>query len=275
MAGGLPETRSLKLERKGGRLHVTLDSPETRNSLGEEMIAELVSVVDRVRDDRSIRALVLRGAGGTFCAGGDIKGFRRMIELPAPKAGEVDAIAERNRRFGDFLIAIDGLPQTVVAVIEGAAFGGGLGLACVADVAIATRDARFALSETGLGVPPAQIAPFVVRRVGLSQARRLALTGARLDGAEAFSIGLVHFVCDGGEALEATLARLLKELGRCGPEANAATKAILRMTLERPLPELLDFAAGAFAQCLRGAEGKEGVAAFIEKRPARWVETVD
>jgi isohexenylglutaconyl-CoA hydratase len=266
---------TLLLKRTGGCFHVTLNRPEARNALSEEMVDELRAVAIGIAEDPSIRALVLRGAGGTFCAGGDIKGFRASFETPPPKLGEPDPIATHNRRFGEFLTVLDSLPQTVVAVVEGMAFGGGFGLACIADVTIATSDARFALSETTLGVIPAQIAPFVVRRIGLSQARRLALTAARLDGTAALAIGLVHMIASGGPELEATLARVLTDLGRCAPGANAATKAILRMSAERPLAQVLDDAATQFALCLRGDEGRDGVAAFIEKRPARWVETFE
>jgi len=264
--------QTLLVARKGGHLHVTLNRPESRNALSEEMVDELAALVHEVAADASLRSLVLRGAGGSFCAGGDIKGFRASFEAAAPAPGEADPIARHNRRFGDFLMALDRMPQTVIAVVEGMAMGGGVGLACVADVVLAAADARFALSETSLGIVPAQIAPFVMRRVGLSQARRLALTGARLDGAAALAVGLVHILAEKGPALEAALARVLADLGRCAPGANAATKAVLRLGAELSLPEVLDFAAQEFARCLRGPEGREGVAAFLEKRPANWVE---
>lgn len=261
--------KTLLVARKGGHLHVTLNRPDSRNALSEEMVEELSALAAAVARDVEVRSLVLRGAGGTFCAGGDIKGFRTHLQATA------ETVARNNRRFGDVLIALDALPQVVVAVVEGMAMGGGVGLACIADVVLAAEDARFALSETSLGIVPAQIAPFVVRRIGLSQARRLALTGARPDGAAALAVGLAHVTAAPGAALDAALNRILNDLGRCAPGANAATKAVLRLTAERPLPEVLDFAAQEFARCLRGEEGREGVAAFLEKRPAAWVERAE
>ena len=275
MAAKLPTCESLLLRRDDSRLYVTLNRPETRNALGGDMVGELLAVIDAIEDDRSIRTVILRGADGTFCAGGDIRGFRASFEAPKPAGAEKDPIAINNRRFGDFLIRWNRLPQTVVAVIEGAAFGGGLGLACVNDVAIAKADTRFALSETGLGIPPAQIAPFVVQRLGLTTARRLMLTGARFDGRHAHQVGLVHFVCDDDAALDATLTEVLNGIGRCAPGANAATKDILHSLGEMPLTDVLDRAADHFADQMRGPEGREGVAAFLEKRRAAWVEKLD
>lgn len=268
----LPDCKTLLLAREGSVLRVTINRPETRNALTGEVVEELAAVADAAGADASLRTVVLRGADHTFCAGGDIKGFRESFEAPSPVAGERDPIAVRNRSFGDFLIKFNSLPQTVVGVIEGAAFGGGLGLVCVTDIAICALDTKFALSETGLGIPPAQIAPFVVQRVGLTNARRIALSGARFEGAHAKELGLVHFAEADAAAVEARLDEVLKQINRCAPGANAATKKIILESLSLPLSDVLDGAADAFARQLRGAEGKEGVRAFLEKRPASWVE---
>jgi isohexenylglutaconyl-CoA hydratase len=268
----LPKFENLRVERCGPRLHVTLNRPEARNALSREMVAELLAVADFLDKDREIGAVVLRGAGGVFCAGGDIKGFKASLEAPKPKRGKPDPIAINNRRFGKFLVRFNGLPQTVVAVVEGAAIAGGLGLMSVADVVIATADAKFALTETSLGIPPAQIAPFVAARIGVPKARLLALTGARFDAHEAARLGLVDIVCDDAPALEATLKEILVDIGRCAPGANAATKRLLLASLTTPREKLLDRAAKDFAVCLRGEEGCEGVSAFLEKRSTRWAE---
>ncbi|OGI62401.1 MAG: enoyl-CoA hydratase [Candidatus Muproteobacteria bacterium RBG_16_60_9] len=270
MTTSLPHCQTLQLDLKGPHLHVTLNRPESRNALTEEMVRELLAVIDAITDDRDVRSVVLRGAGGTFCSGGDIKGFQTSFSAPAPAGGERDPIAANNRRFGEFMTRMNSLPQTVVAVVEGSAFGGGLGLVCVSDVAICHADTRFAISETGLGIPPAQIAPFIAQRIGLTQARRLALTGERFDGREAGRLGLVHFVCDDTAALEQRLAQVLENIGRCAPGANAATKAILLASTEQPLAQVLDDAAQAFADALRGPEGGEGVNAYLEKRRPAW-----
>lgn len=265
----LPACEHLALRRRGPHLHVTLNRPAARNALTDDMIGELLQVLDAIAEDRSITSLVLRGAGGTFCAGGDIKGFQAAFSEP-PTSGAPDPIAINNRRFGEFMTRINSAPQTVVAVVEGAAFGGGLGLVCASDVALCHADTRFALSETGLGIPPAQIAPFVVQRVGLTAARRLALTGMRFDGREAGRLGLVHVVCEDDAALEQRLNDVLEQIATCAPGANAATKQILLASTAKPLPEVLDAAAQAFAACLRSPEGHEGVSAFLQKRRPVW-----
>jgi isohexenylglutaconyl-CoA hydratase len=266
----LPKFENLLVERRGPRLYVTLNRPEARNALSREMVAELLAVAELLENDREIGAVVLRGAGGVFCAGGDIKGFKASFEVSKPKRGKPDPIAVNNRRFGKFLSLFSTLPQTVVAAVEGAAIAGGLGLMSVADVVIATAEAKFALTETSLGIPPAQIAPFVAARIGVPKARFLALTGARFGAREAATIGLVDLVCDDAAALETTLKKILADIGRCAPGANATTKRLLLASLTTPREKLLDRAAKDFAACLRNEEGREGVSAFLEKRLARW-----
>jgi isohexenylglutaconyl-CoA hydratase len=263
----LPSTHSLILARDGGVLKIWLNRPETKNALSKEMTDELNLVLDNVRDDRSIRTIVLRGSGGVFCAGGDIKSFKTDMQMV-----DADEVAKSNRSFGNLLIKLNEQPQVVIILVEGAAIGGGLGLACVADVTLVTADAQFRLSETSLGIPPAQIAPFVTERVGLTQARRLMLTGARFNGQEALTLGIAHKVATDAADLEAQCEIILGQIKACAPEANAVTKGILFETLRRPRGEALDFASRGFAQCMLSSEGREGIAAFVEKRPASWIK---
>ena len=263
----LPTTNSLILERSGSVLNICLNRPEARNALNQEMTDELDLVLDTIKDDRSIRSIVLRGEGGIFCAGGDIKGFKSGMQ------GDMDhaEVAKSNRSFGDLMIKINEQPQVVIMLVEGAAIGGGLGLACVGDVTIVTAEAKFRLSETSLGIPPAQIAPFVTERVGLTQARRLMLTGARFKGQQAVDYGVAHMLAGDAQQLDGFCKEVLAQIKHCAPVANAATKAIIFETLRQPRPQALDFAANGFATCMLSEEGREGVAAFVEKRPAKWV----
>jgi isohexenylglutaconyl-CoA hydratase len=267
----LPDCRNFLLRAEGAVLHATINRPEARNALSREVIEDFHAIAACLEAGLEFRALVLRGAGGVFCAGGDVKGFMESLAADAPENPREDPAAKHNRLFGDFLLRLNALPQVVIAVVEGAAFGGGLGLTCISDVAIGFESAKFALSETGLGIPPAQIAPFVVQRIGITNARHIALTGTRFTGAFAREIGLLHYVVKDEEECAATLARVLGEVARCAPGANAATKKILMDTLRRPVGEVLDDAAVAFAAQLR-SEGREGILAFMEKRPAAWVE---
>ncbi|MBD9517148.1 isohexenylglutaconyl-CoA hydratase [Pseudomonas sp. PDM22] len=262
----LPNCETLLLERDGGVLHVTLNRPDSRNAMSLAMVGELRAVLAAVRDDRGVRAIVLRGAGGHFCAGGDIK------DMAGARAAGPDAYAALNRAFGGLLEEAQAQPQVLVAVLEGAVLGGGFGLACVSDIALAAVDAQFGLPETSLGILPAQIAPFVVKRIGLTQARRLALTAARFDGREALRLGLVHACADSAENLGEQLVQTLEQIRRCAPGANAATKALLLATESEALGPLLDDAARQFAAAVTGAEGAEGTLAFVQKRKPNWAQ---
>lgn len=262
----LPNCETLLLEQAGGVLHITLNRPDSRNAMSLAMVEELRAVLAAVRDDASVRALVLRGAGGHFCAGGDIK------DMASARATGIDAYRALNRAFGSLLEEAQAQPQVLIALLEGAVLGGGFGLACVSDIAIALQGAQFGLPETSLGILPAQIAPFVVKRIGLTQARRLALTAARFDGQEALRLGLVHFAEMDTAALEQRLADSLEQVRRCAPGANARTKALLLATESEPLGPLLDSAAEQFALAVTGAEGVEGTLAFMQKRKPNWAE---
>lgn len=266
----LPNPTNLVLARDRSVLTVTLHRPESRNAMSLAMVRELVEVFSSVADDRGVRTIVLRGAGGHFSAGGDVKDMARA--RAAASEDGVDPIFEVNRAFGRMLEVVDAAPQAVVAVCEGAVLGGGFGLACVADVTLARVDAEFGLPETGLGIPPAQIAPFLVRRLGLSQTRRLAVTGGRFDGNEALRLGLAHEVFADSAALDAGLSAVLTRIARCAPGAIATTKSIVRAVGTTPLDELLDQGALRFAEAVRGPEGSEGTRAFVEKRAPSWFD---
>jgi len=262
----LPQCETLLLNLEAGVLHITINRPDCRNAMSLNMVHELRAVLDSVKDDLSVRALVLRGAGGHFCAGGDIK------DMAGARAAGVEAFRELNRAFGAMLEQAQSCPQVLVAVLEGAVLGGGFGLACVSDIAIASSSAKFGLPETTLGIIPAQIAPFVVKRIGLTQARRLALTAARFNGSEAERLGLVHFSEPDSDALEQRLHEVLGQIRQCAPQANRQTKALLLATEIEELGPLLDCAAVQFASAVTGAEGAEGTMAFVQKRTAKWAE---
>ncbi len=260
----LPDCQTLLLNLEAGVLHITLNRPECRNAMSLKMVHELSAVLDSAKADPGVRALVLRGAGGHFCAGGDIK------DMAGARAAGAEAYRELNRAFGAMLEQAQSCPQVLIAILEGAVLGGGFGLACVSDIAIASNEAKFGLPETTLGIIPAQIAPFVVKRIGLTQARRLALTAARFNGSEAERLGLVHFSETDSAAIDARLQQVLSQVRQCAPQANAQTKALLLATEQEPLGILLDRAAEQFAAAVTGAEGAEGTMAFVQKRPASW-----
>ncbi|NJD31995.1 MAG: enoyl-CoA hydratase/isomerase family protein [Gammaproteobacteria bacterium] len=257
---------TLALRRDGAVLHVTLNRPEVRNAMSLAMVRELLDVLQAAERDGETRVLVLRGAGGHFCAGADLKD---MAGARARLAEDPDAVVKVNSAFGELCVAYAGTGLAVVSVLEGAVMGGGFGLACVTDVAIAADGTVFRLPETSLGVLPAQIGPFLVERLGYSEAKRLAVTGSRIGAAEALQVRLVHEV-HAPDALEAALARILGDILNCAPGALAATKALIaRARWEKPA-ELVRDAATAFARAALGPEGIEGTTAFLQKRKARW-----
>ena len=252
---------------------ITLHQPETRNALSPDMVAELAHVFIQAAQNDAVRALVLRGSAGFFCAGGNVGNFQSRLQANADE-GE-DPVVSRNRAFGHVLQALTALPMPVLAVVEGAAMGGGMGLACCADIVLATDDARFALSETGLGLIPAQIAPFVQARVGRRVALRLGLSGERVSGTLAQQLGLVDALAADSTALDALQAQWLNRILGCGPQANRSLKALLSrdVTGDPSLGAWLDDAAQRFAQCMR-SEGAEGIAAFRERRAPSWSTTL-
>ncbi len=256
-----------------GILRLTLNRPEARNALSPELLAELVAVFRHLQTRADVRVVLMRGKGGHFCAGADLKGVFSDAAQAVP-AGQVDPIVGVNRAFGEMLRIAAAIPQVLITVCEGGVLGGGFGLACVSDIAFAHADTRFGMPETSRGLPPAQIAPFVVERIGLTQARRLCLTSAQFNGHEALRLGLVHEVFADEAELAERLALTLTQVLRCAPAANARTKQIL-LSVGRVDPDaVLDQAAAHFAACVRSPEAPEGIGAFLQKREPNWSVTV-
>ena len=262
----LPNTTKVYTEQSGGWLTLWLDSPKNKNAIDDAMMTDLLAVMDAVRDDRRIRGITLRGKNGIFCSGGDLKSFNAM-QAPGVTHAEVAAM---NRRIGDVMLAMNEMPQVVICIVEGAAIAGGLGLMCCGDVILGTEDAKFSLTETMLGIPPAQIAPFVVARVGLPTARRIMLTGARFTGVEAKTYGLLDETAKDVAGLEEIEATLKRGILKCGPGAIAATKHLILSSRDKSGPEMMDHAADIFASCMLSDEGIEGISSFVEKRKPNW-----
>lgn len=262
---------TLIVERDGPVLKIAMNRPEARNALSPTMVRELTQAFEEARDDAGIRVVVLTGAGGTFCAGGDLKG---MEGSDAARGGAKEATAASNRRFGALLEMADALPKAVIALIEGAAMGGGVGLVAVSDWAIAEKVAQIGTPEVTVGLVPAQIAPFVVARVGYTQARRMATYGLRLDAEAALRVGLVHEIADGRDGLLAKGVAAVNQCLRCSPEAIAATKKLVQASVREPLGPTLDAASHTFAASLAG-DAREGIRAFVEKRKPAWVSKIE
>ncbi len=243
---------ALRVERDGPLLRITLARPERRNAFDAELIRELTEAFGEIGD---ARAVVLAGDGESFCAGADVDWQRSAIELSYEENVE-DAL-----RLYRMLEAIDSCPTPVVARVQGYALGGGSGLVCCTDVAVAAPEAVFGFSEVKLGIVPAVISPFVFPRIGTAAARRLFLTGERFDADTGLRIGLVHEIA---KDLDTALKDVITELLSAGPEATRTAKQLIR---DRPDGEQ---AARLAAKLRTSPEGQEGLHAFLEKRRATW-----
>jgi isohexenylglutaconyl-CoA hydratase len=262
----LPEVENLLLEQNGDTLTIWFNRPEVRNALSQAVADDLAAVLEALPGEAATRFVILRGKGGVFCAGGDLKMFKTVFQGGASR----DDIVGFNADFGRLMKAVHALPQLFVVLIEGAAMAGGLGLSCIADVVVTTADAKYSLTEVTLGIPPAQITPVVMKRIGASEARRLLLTAARFDGREAGRLGFAHFVVEDTDALETMTGDILAQARKGAPGAIARTKEIINAVDRLDGDDLVMFAAESFADSLLGDEAKEGLAAFAEKRQPNW-----
>jgi methylglutaconyl-CoA hydratase len=242
---------------------VVLSRPDSHNALNAALIEELTRCFEEISDDDGVRVVVLAGEGRSFCAGADI-GYMRETATFSYEENLEDA-----RRLAMMYWTIDECPKPLVARVQGAAMGGGAGLVAVADVVVTDAEAWFAFSEVRLGIAPASISPFVVRKIGPSHARSLFVTGERFDAERAHEIGLVHRVVS-REGLDAAVEQKVGELLQGGPVAQATIKALLRRLETTEPMEAPGLTARVISELRTGEEGQEGLAAFLEKREPGW-----
>lgn len=258
---------TVRVEADQGVHTLTLDRPERRNAMNVQMVEELTAALERA-EANDARLVVLRGSGGHFCAGGDVADMA-TARAASGDGGEPDGIVALSEQFGRIALRFSRTAVPVLAVVEGAVMGGGFGLACTADVVLACSTTKFRLPETGLGVVPAQIAPFLIERLGYSEAKRLALTGGTVEAARALELGLVHDVVAPDElqsSVDATVAQLL----RGAPAATRATKALFHRLHPGVQEADIAHAAQVFATAARSDEAVEGMTAFLSKRAPEW-----
>jgi methylglutaconyl-CoA hydratase len=251
-----------------GVMRLVLARPELRNAFDAAMISEIsgaLGALTQVPQGAELRVLLLQGEGGTFCAGGDLA-YMQAQAAATPEENFDDA-----RALGRMFHRLASLPVPVLCHVQGAAVGGGLGLAACSDYVLADAAAVFATSEVRLGLVPGVISPYVIRRLGVAHAAPLLLTGQRVNAAEALRIGLVQRVLGSSEVAGEVLAGLLEEFLAAGPEAARRTKALLLKVSPLPAGDLLEFTARAIAEARASAEGQEGLRAFFAKVPPRWV----
>ncbi len=256
----------LTTERTGSVERLTLNRPDVRNAFNEHVIAELSAWAEATRAAamrHEIRAVVIAGAGKVFCAGADVTWMAKTVHYTEDENLR-DAMA-MSRMFA----AINELPVAVLGRIQGAALGGGAGLAAVCDIVVADDAALFGFTETRLGILPAVISPFALAKIGQAAARELFLTGARFSAARAREIGLVHQVVAAAE-MDGAVDRYLVELTSAGPDAIAAAKALIPNVWGRSIADAMPITAAAIAARRVSNEGQEGLRAFLEKRKPSW-----
>lgn len=260
-----PGYDTLAVSLQQGVAVVALNRPDLHNAFNETLIAELTEVLHVLDADDAVRVVVLAGNGKSFCAGADLNWMKKMAGYGAAEnLADAQALALMLR-------TLNGLSKPTVARVQGAAYGGGVGLTACCDIAIAAIEASFALSEAKLGLIPATISPYVIEAIGARQARRYFLTGERFDAAEAYRIGLVHDIVPIAE-LDERVNEVLGALMLAGPRAQMECKALIRGVAHRPIDaEVISGTAEHIAAVRASPEGKEGVAAFLDKRSASWV----
>ncbi len=256
---------TIEVLRREGVALIGLARPDVHNAFDEILVAELTAAVREAGDDPAVRAVLLHGAGASFCAGADLGWMRRMSGY-----GRSENLADAHA-LAAMLSALATCPKPTVARVHGPAYGGGVGLVACCDVAIGANDATFALSEAKLGLIPATIGPYVVAAIGARQARRYFLTGERFDAAEAYRLGLLHDIVLPGE-LDARVNEVLGALLVAGPGAQREAKALIRAVADRPVDEdVIADTAERIATVRASDEAREGIAAFLGKRSPAWV----
>jgi methylglutaconyl-CoA hydratase len=256
---------TLRVEERNSTLWVELNRPEVRNAFNPKMIEELTSIPQLI--NREVRAVVLSGAGKSFCAGADLNWMKQSLNLNREQNLE-DA-----QRLADMLLALDRLPVPMVGMIHGGALGGGVGLVSVCDYAIAVSDTQFSFSEVRLGIVPACIAPFVIRKIGAGNARALFTTAERFDANKAYDIGLIHSVVSNHDELTKLATKKAEEIRECSPNALRTAKKLIFDLVTTDDRKQLQMVAEILAEVRVSEEGQEGVRAFLEKRRPAWSES--
>jgi methylglutaconyl-CoA hydratase len=259
------QPKHLTIREHGPVARVTLARPEVRNAFNATLIAELHEAFESLGGRGDVRAIVLAGEGKAFCGGADVNWMQASLDL------SVEENLEDARALSRMLRVIDGVPKPVIGRIQGAALGGGSGLAAVCDIAIAGEDAFFGFTEVKLGLIPAVISPFVVAKIGSSAMRALGLTGERFSAHRARDIGLVHEVVAENE-LDDAVERAVATVLTASPSAVAVAKELFARVAQSSYDDSLELTARAIAQQRTSPEGQEGLRAFLEKRRAEWVK---
>jgi methylglutaconyl-CoA hydratase len=258
--------RTVEVQVAGSVARVALNRPDVRNAFNEVMIEDLTSVLGKIAADDSVRVVVLTGNGTAFCAGADLNWMKKMKDFTVEENYR-DALC-----LAELMHLLYSLPKPTIARVNGPSIGGSNGLVAACDIVIASHRAEFSLSEVKIGLVPACIGPYLVKRIGESACRDLFLTGERISADQARTLGLANDVVTHG-SLDARVAEKVSNLLSSGPHALAVSKELIARVSEMPLAEAKDYTARVIADLRCGEEAQEGMTAFLEKRKPRWSKT--
>jgi len=259
-----PSYSTIGLNKREGILRLTMNRPEVHNAFNSTLILDVTDAVERAKDDEAVRVVIITGKGKSFCAGADINWMREIIQY------SFEQNLEESLQLAEVLHKIYTLPKPTIAMVNGSAIGGGTGFLSACDIAIAADNAKFGLSEVKIGLVPAAISPYVIRKIGESKAREYFLTGQRMTAERALEIGLVNEVVP-GDRLEERVNELVQHLLTSGPDAIANCKELIRSVPAMTFEEVKTYTARMIANLRVSDEGQEGMAAFLEKRKPRWI----
>ena len=256
---------TLETDRRGVAT-LRLNRPEVHNAFDDRLIEEMIKTLKRVDQDDDVRVLVFKSEGKHFSAGADINWMKRMAEY-TPEENRADAM-----RLAELMRTLNFMNKPVLTLVQGAAFGGAVGLVACSDIVVAADDAIFSLSEVRLGIIPAVISPYVTAAIGQSASRRYCLSGERFGAQEALRIGLAHEVVPRAD-LESKAVEIIAELLKCGPQAQRAAKDLVFAVSSRPIDQdIIEDTADRITKARSSAEGQEGLGAFLEKRAPAWIK---
>ncbi|MBX3412729.1 MAG: crotonase/enoyl-CoA hydratase family protein [Pirellulales bacterium] len=256
------ETISLEVDARG-MARLRLNRPESKNAMSPQMIVELRAAGRKLAEEPSVRGIVLTGAGDVFCAGGDLKGMQKQAQ------GTREERIQDATELAEMLAEWNMLPKPIIGRINGSAFGGGIGLISVCDLAIGVTSAKFCLTEVRLGLIPATISPYVVARLGVPNARRVMLNAREMDAAMAVRLGLLSEAVAPDE-LDAAVEREISALLQCAPGAVGNAKALIRFVSTHDTPANIEYTARALADAWESAEVAEGIQAFLTRQKPKW-----
>ena len=256
---------TIRFERERAVARVTLNRPEIRNAFDDKMLVELLEIFRAVKDDEALRAVIVTGEGPAFCAGADLHWMRRVLEY------SFEENYEDSMRLAEMLRAIYTCPKPVIGRINGVAIGGGTGIVAACDIAIASEEAFFAFSEIRIGLAPAVISPYLMKRMGEGNLRELFLTGQRFSAARAAEVGLVNAAVPAA-GLDERVNAVVELILQGGPGALAASKELIRKTPEHSLESNEKYMVELISRLRMSDEGQEGMGAFLEKRKPKWIE---